>query len=57
MEKIIMDDIPKLNFRVEEAYKTLRTNIQFCGENIKAISCGYAAVKDNGRTWEKDTND
>lgn len=38
MEKIIMDDIPKLNFRVEEAYKTLRTNIQFCGENIKAIS-------------------
>lgn len=38
MEKIIMDDIPKLDFRVEEAYKTLRTNIQFCGEDVKTVS-------------------
>lgn len=38
MERVIMDEIPKLDFRVEEAYKTLRTNIQFCGEDIKVIS-------------------
>jgi len=38
MKKIVMDEIPKLDFRVEEAYKTLRTNIQFCGEDIKVVS-------------------
>lgn len=38
MERILMDEIPRLNFRVEEAYKTLRTNIQFCGEHIKTIT-------------------
>lgn len=38
MKKIVMDEIPKLDFRVEEAYKTLRTNIQFCGEDVKVVS-------------------
>ena len=38
MKKIVMDEIPKLDFRVEEAYKTLRTNIQFCGEDVSGKS-------------------
>ena len=38
MERVIMDEIPELTPQVEEAYKTLRTNIQFSGEDIKTIS-------------------
>ena len=29
---------PKLNYAAEEAYKSLRTNIQFCGEDKKIIA-------------------
>ena len=28
----------KLNYSAEEAYKSLRTNIQFCGEDKKVIA-------------------
>lgn len=38
MDKVIMDEILQLDFHLAEAYKSLRTNIQFCGENIKVIS-------------------
>ena len=27
-----------LDFKTKEAYKTLRTNVQFCGENVKVVS-------------------
>lgn len=36
--RINFEDIPSLDFRQSEAYKTLRTNIQFCGEEIKVIN-------------------
>lgn len=38
MQKIVIDKQDKLDFRSTEAYKTLRTNIQFAGEDIKVIS-------------------
>ena len=28
----------KLDFQTNEAYKTLRTNIEFCGNNVKVIA-------------------
>ncbi len=34
--KINFDNISTLDFQSSEAYKTLRTNIQFCGEEIKS---------------------
>lgn len=37
MSKVILDRLDKLNYGVTEAYRTLRTNISFCGDDIKAI--------------------
>ena len=30
--------LDKLNYQAEEAFKTLRTNIQFCGSDTKVIA-------------------
>ena len=30
--------IPPLDRRTEEAFKTLRTNLQFCGKDVKSIA-------------------
>ncbi|MBU5333622.1 polysaccharide biosynthesis tyrosine autokinase [Anaerocolumna aminovalerica] len=38
-----------LEFSVNEAYKTLRTNIQFCGKDIKTI-CITSSLPDEGKT-------
>ncbi len=38
MGKIISLNREELDYRANEAYKTLRTNIQFCGEEIKVIT-------------------
>lgn len=38
MKKVNFEKIDALNFQSSEAYKTLRTNIQFCGEKIKVVS-------------------
>jgi capsular exopolysaccharide synthesis family protein len=38
MQKINIENIEKHDFRVNEAYKQLRTNIQFCGQDIKVIA-------------------
>lgn len=38
MEKITFEKKEKLDFRSREAYKSLRTNIQFCGSDIKVIA-------------------
>jgi capsular exopolysaccharide synthesis family protein len=38
MEKITFEKREELDFRANEAYKTLRTNIQFSGDDIKVIA-------------------
>lgn len=38
MEKVVFETREELDYRTNEAYKTLRTNIQFCGEQIQVIS-------------------
>ena len=36
-QKVVMTDIRKKDYFYEEAIKTLRTNIQFTGKNVKTI--------------------
>lgn len=38
MLNINLDKISTMDFKTKEAYKTLRTNVQFCGEDVKVIS-------------------
>ena len=38
MQKIEIKQQKKLNFHISEAYKTLRTNVQLCGEDIKVVA-------------------
>ena len=38
MLHINLDKITDLDFKTKEAYKTLRTNVQFCGNDVKIIS-------------------
>jgi len=38
MDKVFFSKITDLNYSSKEAYNTLRTNIQFCGNEIKAIT-------------------
>lgn len=38
MQQVKLDQIGKLDYRTKEAYKTLRTNIEFCGEENKVIA-------------------
>lgn len=38
MENITFSKREELDYRTNEAYKTLRTNIQFCGDEIKVIA-------------------
>lgn len=38
MQEVNLDQIDKLDYRTKEAYKTLRTNIEFCGEENKVIA-------------------
>lgn len=38
MDKITFTKRKELDYRVNEAYKTLRTNIQFCGDDNKVIA-------------------
>lgn len=38
MLNINLSKIYDLDFKTKEAYKTLRTNVQFCGEEVKVIS-------------------
>lgn len=37
MQKVQIRAIEKLDFRTKEAYKTLRTNLSFSGQNIKVV--------------------
>lgn len=36
--KINFEKLKKLDFRSNEAYKTLRTNISFCGDDVKVVA-------------------
>jgi capsular exopolysaccharide synthesis family protein len=38
MKKVTFEARENLDYRINEAYKSLRTNVQFCGSNIKVIS-------------------
>ena len=38
MQKIEITKQAKLDFHSSEAYKSLRTNVQFCGEDIKVVA-------------------
>ena len=38
MLNINLDKITDLDFKTKEEYKTLRTNVQFCGNDVKIIS-------------------
>ena len=38
MLNINLEKITDLDFKTKEAYKTLRTNVQFCGDDVKVIS-------------------
>lgn len=38
MLNINLDKITDLDFKTKEAYKTLRTNVQFCGDDVKVVS-------------------
>lgn len=38
MKKITLENIEQLDFRTEEAFKTLRSNIGFCGADIQTIA-------------------
>lgn len=37
MSKMILERLDEMDYNVLEAFRTLKTNIQFCGDNIKTI--------------------
>ncbi|SEQ21207.1 capsular exopolysaccharide family [Lachnospiraceae bacterium NE2001] len=49
MEKITFENLKQLDFKVNEAYKRVRTNITFSGENIQAIAITSSAPNE-GKT-------
>lgn len=49
MLQINFQNIHKLKFDVNEAYKSLRTNILFCGSNIKTI-CITSCLPEDGKS-------
>lgn len=46
---VINDEKSRINFASNEAYKTLRTNIMFCGKEIKTI-CITSSLPNEGKT-------
>ena len=49
MQNITLRAIEKLDFRVREAYKTLRTNLGFFGTDVKVIAL-TSCMEDEGKT-------
>lgn len=49
MQKVEMRAMEKLDFRTKEAYKTLRTNLEFSGKDVKVI-CLTSCVPNEGKT-------
>ena len=46
MQSININEYMELDFRTNEAYKTLRTNIGFCGDDIKIIAVTSCTPKE-----------
>jgi capsular exopolysaccharide synthesis family protein len=49
MSQITLEKLQKLDFRSNEAYKSLRTNIQFCGKDLKVI-CFTSCLPNEGKS-------
>ena len=49
MLNINLEKISDLDFKTREAYKTLRTNVQFCGDDVKLISL-TSSVPNEGKS-------
>jgi capsular exopolysaccharide synthesis family protein len=49
MNVISFDQIDILDYKSNEAFKTLRTNLQYCGENIKII-CFTSCLPSEGKS-------
>lgn len=49
MQLINLEKITDLDYKSNEAYKSLRTNIQFCGSNVKAI-CFSSCLPNEGKS-------
>jgi capsular exopolysaccharide synthesis family protein len=49
MQLINLENITELDFKSSEAYKSLRTNIQFCGSNVKTI-CFSSCLPNEGKS-------
>lgn len=47
--QINLESLGKLNYMSNEAYKQIRTNIQFCGTNIKII-CITSSIPNEGKS-------
>lgn len=50
MNQIKINKMDELSFQVNEAYKTLRTNIQFCGKQVKVITFTSCAPNEGKST-------
>lgn len=49
MKHINFTSLKELDFKTNESYKTLRTNISFCGDDVKAI-CFTSSVPNEGKS-------
>ena len=49
MQKITFEKRKELDYRMNEAYKSLRTNILFCGDNVKVIAL-TSCMPNEGKT-------
>lgn len=49
MLQVNLKNVKKLDFRSNEAYKQIRTNIQFCGSEIKVI-CITSSIPNEGKS-------
>jgi capsular exopolysaccharide synthesis family protein len=49
MQLILLENIEELDYKSSEAYKALRTNIQFCGNNIKLL-CFTSCLPNEGKS-------
>lgn len=49
MLQIYLDKVQSLDFHSNEAYKLLRTNIQFCGSDVKSI-CFTSCLPNEGKS-------
>ncbi len=49
MSKILLEMVKELDYQSNEAYKSLRTNIRFCGNDVKVI-CFTSSIPNEGKS-------